>query len=63
MLELLAAMMLQESSKKKFAPWVIKEIIRAIHFEREQQHLQDWRDYLKKKYNPWGDGSQIQFKR
>ena len=59
MLELLAAIMLQDSSKKEFAPWVTKEIIRAIHLEGELQHLQDWRDYPKKKYNSWGDGSQI----
>ena len=59
MLELLAAIMLQDSSKKEFAPWVLKKIIQAIHFKGKVQHLQDWRDYPKKKYNYYGDGSQI----
>ena len=59
MLELLAAITLQDNSKKEFAPWVTKEITWAIHFRGELQYLQDWCDYLKKKYNFWGDGSRI----
>ena len=40
-LELSAAITLQNNSKKEFAPWVTSEIIRAIHFGGELQHLQD----------------------
>ena len=47
----LAAIMLQDSSIKEFAPWIMKEIIQAIHFEEELQYLEDWQDHPKKKYN------------
>lgn len=47
----------QENSKKEFANWDMKVIIRATHLEEEQQRRQGWPVYRRMRYNCWEGGS------